>query len=80
MEVRTCAALTEVKRPSHVPHQAYSNRKDRLSRHASFSVLQPSEMVKRKVSSEPSSPHKERQGKCWDKQFTKAIALLIAFS
>ncbi|ETE68509.1 Transcription factor E2F7, partial [Ophiophagus hannah] len=61
MEVRTCATLTEVKRPTRLPHQACSNRKDRLSRHASFSVPQPSEMVKRKVSSEPSSPHKERQ-------------------
>uniref|UniRef100_A0A8C6X839 Transcription factor E2F7 n=1 Tax=Naja naja TaxID=35670 RepID=A0A8C6X839_NAJNA len=63
MEVRTCATLTEVKRPTRIPHQACSNRKDRLSRHASFSVPQPSETVKRKVSSEPSSPHKERQGK-----------------
>ncbi|XP_034259704.1 transcription factor E2F7 [Pantherophis guttatus] len=61
MEVRTCATLTEVKRPTRIPHQACSNRKDRLSRHASFSIPQPSEMVKRKVSSEPSSPHKERQ-------------------
>uniref|UniRef100_A0A8C5SA05 Transcription factor E2F7 n=1 Tax=Laticauda laticaudata TaxID=8630 RepID=A0A8C5SA05_LATLA len=59
--VRTCATLTEVKRSTRIPHQACSNRKDRLSRHASFSVPQPSEMVKRKVSSEPSSPHKERQ-------------------
>ncbi|KAM6435820.1 transcription factor E2F7 isoform 1-T1 [Liasis olivaceus] len=61
MEVRTCATLTEVKRATRVPHQACSNRKDRLSRHASFTVPQPSELVKRKVSSEPSSPHKERQ-------------------
>uniref|UniRef100_A0A670YEN7 Transcription factor E2F7 n=1 Tax=Pseudonaja textilis TaxID=8673 RepID=A0A670YEN7_PSETE len=61
MEVRTCATLTEVKRPTRIPHQACSNRKDRLSRHASFSIPQPPEMVKRKVSSEPSSPHKESQ-------------------
>ncbi|XP_013922728.1 PREDICTED: transcription factor E2F7 [Thamnophis sirtalis] len=61
MEVRTFATLTEVKRPTRIPHQACSNRKDRMSRHASFSIPQSSEMVKRKVSSEPSSPHKERQ-------------------
>uniref|UniRef100_A0A8D2LMS3 Transcription factor E2F7 n=1 Tax=Varanus komodoensis TaxID=61221 RepID=A0A8D2LMS3_VARKO len=48
---------------AHVPHQACTNRKERLSRHASFHAAQSSEVVKRKVSSEPSSPRRGRQGK-----------------
>uniref|UniRef100_A0A8D0B4J0 Transcription factor E2F7 n=1 Tax=Salvator merianae TaxID=96440 RepID=A0A8D0B4J0_SALMN len=50
MDISTC-----------VPYPACTSRKERLSRHASFNTDQPSSVVKRKVSSEPSSPHKGRQ-------------------
>ncbi|KAH0616701.1 hypothetical protein JD844_028023 [Phrynosoma platyrhinos] len=61
MDLSTCAALKEVKRAPHIPHQACAAKKERLSRHASFNTLQPSDVVKRKVSSEPSSPRRGRQ-------------------
>uniref|UniRef100_A0ABM5GFL9 Transcription factor E2F7 n=1 Tax=Pogona vitticeps TaxID=103695 RepID=A0ABM5GFL9_9SAUR len=61
MDISTCAAVTEGEGSLHVPRQSSANRKERLSRHASFNVAPPSELVKRKVSSEPSSPHRGRQ-------------------
>ncbi|XP_062990787.1 transcription factor E2F7 [Elgaria multicarinata webbii] len=61
MDISTRAALSEEKGAARVPHQACTNRKERLSRHASFNAAQPSEVVKRKVSSEPSSPRRGRQ-------------------
>ncbi|VCW85505.1 unnamed protein product, partial [Gulo gulo] len=36
--------------------------KQRLARHGSFSTVQASERIQRKVNSEPSSPYKEEQG------------------
>ncbi|XP_048358183.1 transcription factor E2F7 isoform X2 [Sphaerodactylus townsendi] len=60
----TCASLKEVKGGIRVQHQACINGKERLSRHASFNNTQPSKVVKRKVSSEPSSPHRGRQDCC----------------
>ncbi|KAJ6651426.1 hypothetical protein lerEdw1_020999 [Lerista edwardsae] len=61
VDISTCAALTEAKGTVRVPHQAGASRKERLSRHASFHMAQPSQVVKRKVSSEPSSPRRGRQ-------------------
>ncbi|XP_010159391.1 PREDICTED: transcription factor E2F7 [Eurypyga helias] len=43
------------------PYQIYATGKQRFTRHASFSGAQPCEGARRKVSSEPSSPHQERQ-------------------
>ncbi|XP_060101100.1 transcription factor E2F7 [Heteronotia binoei] len=60
----TCASLNELKRGICVPHLACFNGKERLSRHASFNNTQTSKVVKRKVSSEPSSPHRGRQDCC----------------
>ncbi|KAJ6651598.1 hypothetical protein lerEdw1_020799 [Lerista edwardsae] len=63
VDISNCAVLTEAKGTVRVPHQAGASRKERLSRHASFHMAQPSQVVKRKVSSEPSSPRRGRQGK-----------------
>nr|XP_014426702.1 transcription factor E2F7 isoform X1 [Pelodiscus sinensis] len=57
----TCAALPELKRGACVQHQTHVNGKQRLSRHSSFNTVQPCEGIKRKFSSEPNSPHRERQ-------------------
>uniref|UniRef100_A0A8D0GN04 Transcription factor E2F7 n=1 Tax=Sphenodon punctatus TaxID=8508 RepID=A0A8D0GN04_SPHPU len=62
MDIPTSAALPELTRGKCAPHQVCANGKQRLARHASFNTSQPSEVVRRKVSSEPSSPHRERQG------------------
>nr|XP_060633404.1 transcription factor E2F7 [Anolis sagrei ordinatus] len=61
MDLSACAALSEVKGAPRFPHQACTARKERMSRHASFNTVQPSEVVKREVSSEPSSPRRGRQ-------------------
>ncbi|XP_077194988.1 transcription factor E2F7 isoform X2 [Paroedura picta] len=68
----TCASLKEVKEGIRVPHQVCGSGKERLSRHASFSNTQLSKVVKRKVSSEPSSPRRERQGDCCSKMINLA--------
>uniref|UniRef100_A0A8D2LMA7 Transcription factor E2F7 n=1 Tax=Varanus komodoensis TaxID=61221 RepID=A0A8D2LMA7_VARKO len=46
--------------------------RQRLSRHASFHAAQSSEVVKRKVSSEPSSPRRGRQDDCHSKMINLA--------
>ncbi|XP_053114205.1 transcription factor E2F7 isoform X2 [Hemicordylus capensis] len=74
MDISACTALTKVKGAGRVPHQASTNRKDRLSRHASFNMAQSPEMVKRKVSSEPSSPCKGRQDDFHSKMINLASA------
>ncbi|XP_042326734.1 transcription factor E2F7 [Sceloporus undulatus] len=61
MDLSACAALNEVKRTPYIPHQACAAKKERLSRHASFNTVQSFDLVKRKVSSEPSSPRRGRQ-------------------
>ncbi|XP_019370318.1 PREDICTED: transcription factor E2F7 [Gavialis gangeticus] len=61
MDIPTSAALPEMKRGVCTQHQTCANGKQRLVRHASFNASQPSQGIKRKVSSEPSSPHRERQ-------------------
>ncbi|XP_038243855.1 transcription factor E2F7 isoform X3 [Dermochelys coriacea] len=60
-DVPTSAALPELKRGACAQHQTCANGNQRLARHASFNTVQPSEGIKRKVSSEPNSPHRERQ-------------------
>ncbi|XP_008162820.1 transcription factor E2F7 isoform X1 [Chrysemys picta bellii] len=60
-DVPTSAALPELKRGACAQHQTCPNGKQRLARHASFNTVHPSEGIKRKVSSEPNSPHRERQ-------------------
>ncbi|CAI5785651.1 transcription factor E2F7 [Podarcis lilfordi] len=72
MEIPTCAALTKAKGAARVPHQACSSRKERLSRHASFGTAQPSEVAKRKASSEPSSPRRGKQDDCCSKMINLA--------
>lgn len=62
MDIPTSAALPEMKRGVCTQHKTCANGKQRLARHASFNTSQPSEGIKRKVSSEPSSPHRERPG------------------
>ncbi|XP_015262139.1 PREDICTED: transcription factor E2F7 [Gekko japonicus] len=68
----TCASLKEVKGEIRVPYQACVTGKERLSRHASFNNTQPAKVVKRKVSSEPSSPHRGRQEDCCSKMINLA--------
>uniref|UniRef100_A0A8C8SGY4 Transcription factor E2F7 n=1 Tax=Pelusios castaneus TaxID=367368 RepID=A0A8C8SGY4_9SAUR len=72
-DVPTTAASPELKRGACAQHQICANGKQRFARHASFNTLQPSEGIKRKVSSEPSSPHRERQGS--DEYCSKMINL-----
>ncbi|KAM6288515.1 transcription factor E2F7 [Spheniscus humboldti] len=43
------------------PYQICATGKQRFTRHTSFNGTQPCEGTRRKVSSEPSSPHQERQ-------------------
>ncbi|XP_053261764.1 transcription factor E2F7 isoform X3 [Podarcis raffonei] len=72
MEIPTCAALTKAKGAARVPHQSCAGRKERLSRHASFGAAQPSEVAKRKASSEPSSPRRGKQDDCCSKMINLA--------
>uniref|UniRef100_A0A8B9S655 Transcription factor E2F7 n=1 Tax=Apteryx owenii TaxID=8824 RepID=A0A8B9S655_APTOW len=44
------------------PYQTCANGKQRFTRHASFNGAKPCEGTKRKVISEPNSPHQEKQG------------------
>ncbi|NWY65986.1 E2F7 factor, partial [Erithacus rubecula] len=53
--------LPETQRGACAPYQTSTAGKQRLTRHASFNSAQPCEATKRKVSSEPNSPHQERQ-------------------
>ncbi|KAJ7329848.1 hypothetical protein JRQ81_016022 [Phrynocephalus forsythii] len=71
MDVSIRATVTEADGTLHVPHPSSANRKERLSRHASFNAAPPSELAKRKVNSEPSSPHRGRQ----DDYCSKMISL-----
>ncbi|XP_074840117.1 transcription factor E2F7 [Carettochelys insculpta] len=60
-DVPTSSASPELKRGACAQHQTCANGKQRLARHASFNTVQPCEGIRRKVSSEPSSPHRETQ-------------------
>ncbi|NWR92644.1 E2F7 factor, partial [Furnarius figulus] len=53
-------------------YQISATGKQRLTRHASFNGAQPCEGTRRKVSSEPNSPHRERQDECCSKMINLA--------
>ncbi|XP_026355763.1 transcription factor E2F7 [Ursus arctos] len=56
----SASVLPELKRETYGQIQVCA--KQRLARHSSFSTVQASERIQRKVNSEPSSPYKEEQG------------------
>uniref|UniRef100_A0A8C7ACI5 Transcription factor E2F7 n=1 Tax=Neovison vison TaxID=452646 RepID=A0A8C7ACI5_NEOVI len=56
----SASVLPELKRETYGQIQVCA--KQRLARHGSFSTVQASERIQRKVNSEPSSPYKEEQG------------------
>lgn len=58
----SASVLPELKRETYGQIQVCA--KQRLARHSSFSTVQASERIQRKVNSEPSSPYKEEQGIC----------------
>ncbi|XP_074082576.1 transcription factor E2F7 isoform X2 [Macrotis lagotis] len=68
------SALPEVKTEPLSPFQ--SCVRQRLARHSSFNTTPPSDRIKRKVSSEPSSPHRGNQGS--DEYCSKAVNLAAA--
>ncbi|XP_065718780.1 transcription factor E2F7 [Patagioenas fasciata] len=53
--------LPRMQRGACAPYQICATGKQRFTRHASFNGAQPYEGTKKKVSSEPNSPHQERQ-------------------
>ncbi|XP_072511539.1 transcription factor E2F7 isoform X1 [Notamacropus eugenii] len=73
MDVST-SALPELKTELCSPFQACV--KQRLSRHSSFNVIPISDGIKRKVSSEPNSPHRGEQGS--DEYCSKIVNLATA--
>lgn len=58
----TSGPPAEAQRGACAPYQICATGKQRFTRHASFNSAQPCEGTKRKVSSEPNSPNRERQG------------------
>ncbi|KAF1414782.1 Transcription factor E2F7, partial [Spheniscus humboldti] len=54
------------------PYQICATGKQRFTRHTSFNGTQPCEGTRRKVSSEPSSPHQERQDEYCSKMINLA--------
>uniref|UniRef100_A0A8B9RSW7 Transcription factor E2F7 n=1 Tax=Accipiter nisus TaxID=211598 RepID=A0A8B9RSW7_9AVES len=54
------------------PYQICATGKQRFTRHASFNGAQPCEGTRRKVSSEPNSPHQERQDEYCSKMINLA--------
>ncbi|NXY69094.1 E2F7 factor, partial [Glareola pratincola] len=54
------------------PYQICATGKQRFTRHASFNGSQPCEGTRRKVSSEPNSPHQERQDEYCSKMINLA--------
>uniref|UniRef100_A0A8C9LFN8 Transcription factor E2F7 n=1 Tax=Pavo cristatus TaxID=9049 RepID=A0A8C9LFN8_PAVCR len=58
----TSGPPAEARRGACAPYQICATGKQRFTRHASFNGAQPCEGTKRKVSSEPNSPNRERQG------------------
>lgn len=57
----TSGPPAEAQRGACAPYQICATGKQRFTRHASFNGAQPCEGTKRKVSSEPNSPNRERQ-------------------
>ncbi|NWS71723.1 E2F7 factor, partial [Crotophaga sulcirostris] len=56
----TSNPLPGMQRGACAPHQIRGTGKQRFTRHASFNIAQPCEGTRRKVSSEPNSPHQKR--------------------
>ncbi|NXA74236.1 E2F7 factor, partial [Thryothorus ludovicianus] len=67
----TSDPLPETQRGACTQHQASTTGKQRFTRHASFNSAQPCEGSRRKVNSEPNSPHQERK----DENCSKMINL-----
>ncbi|XP_030816758.1 transcription factor E2F7 isoform X2 [Camarhynchus parvulus] len=57
----TSDPLPETQREACAQYQSSATGKQRFTRHSSFNSAQPCETARRKVSSEPNSPHQERQ-------------------
>ncbi|NXJ03380.1 E2F7 factor, partial [Odontophorus gujanensis] len=68
----TSGPPAEAQRGACAPYQICAAGKQRFTRHASFNSTQPREGTKRKVSSEPSSPHRERQDEYCSKMINLA--------
>ncbi|NXB49471.1 E2F7 factor, partial [Leucopsar rothschildi] len=67
----TSDPLPETPKGACAQYQTSATGKQRFTRHASFNSAQPCEATRRKVSSEPNSPHQERQ----DENCSKMINL-----
>ncbi|KFO77780.1 Transcription factor E2F7, partial [Cuculus canorus] len=68
----TSDPLPGMQRGACTPYQIHTTGKQRFTRHSSFNVAQPSEGTRRKVSSEPSSPHQKRQDEYCSKMINLA--------
>ncbi|NXW82815.1 E2F7 factor, partial [Alopecoenas beccarii] len=68
----TSNPLPRTQRVACAPYQICATGKQRFTRHASFNGAQPCEGTKRKVSSEPNSPHQERQDEYCSKMINLA--------
>ncbi|NWU39559.1 E2F7 factor, partial [Hylia prasina] len=67
----TSDPLPGTQRGASVQYQTSATGKQKFTRHASFNSAQPCEATRRKVSSEPNSPHQEKQ----DENCSKIINL-----
>ncbi|NXT41613.1 E2F7 factor, partial [Pelecanoides urinatrix] len=68
----TSDPLPGTQRGASAPYQVCATGKQRFTRHASFNGAQPCEGTRRKVSSEPNSPHQERQDEYCSKMINLA--------
>ncbi|NWH50248.1 E2F7 factor, partial [Fregata magnificens] len=68
----TSDPLPGTQRGTCAPYQICATGKQRFTRHASFNSAQPCEGTRRKVSSEPNSPHRESQDEYCSKMINLA--------
>ncbi|NXG20772.1 E2F7 factor, partial [Grallaria varia] len=68
----TSDPVPETQREACARYQICATGKQRLTRHTSFNGAQPCEGTRRKVSSEPNSPHQERQDEYCSKMINLA--------
>ncbi|KFR06564.1 Transcription factor E2F7, partial [Opisthocomus hoazin] len=68
----TSDPLPGTQRGACAPYQICATGKQRFTRHASFNGAQPCEGTRRKVNSEPNSPHQERQDEYCSKMINLA--------
>ncbi|KFV04718.1 Transcription factor E2F7, partial [Pterocles gutturalis] len=68
----TSDPLPGTQRGACAPYQTCATGKQRFTRHASFNGARPCEGTRRKVSSEPSSPHQKRQDEYCSKMINLA--------